>query len=78
MPRSSAHSALAVMLLFCLVLIAGTGLVASRLFDARSKPYSFAKNDVPDPDVQDNNMFTRKGPWGELLTQNIKLERPAE
>ena len=66
------------LLLFCLVLIAGTGLVASRLFDARSKPYSFAKNDVPDPDVQDNNMFTRKGPWGELLTQNIKLERPAE
>jgi len=66
------------LLLFSLVLIAGTGLVASRLFDAKSKPYSFAKNDVPDPDTQDNNMFTRKGPWGELLTQNIKLERPAE
>jgi hypothetical protein len=23
-------------------------------------------------------MFTHTGPWGELLTQNIKLERPAE
>jgi len=66
------------LLLFSLGLIAGTGLVASRLFDAHPKPYSFAKNDIPDPDAQDKNMFTRKGPWGELLTQNIKLERPEE
>lgn len=66
------------LLLFSLVLIAGTGLATSRLFAFKSKPYSFAKSDIPDPDEQDPNMFTHKGPWGELLMQNIKLERPAE
>src|ERR1035441_9793990 len=66
------------LILFSLFLMAGTALVSSGLLDAKPKNYSFAQNDIPDPDVQDENLFTHKGPWGELLTQNIKLERPTE
>ena len=77
-PVNAFRFSLSGLLIFSLALILGTGLVASRWFDAKSKAYSFAKNDLPDPDAQDKNMFTHKGPWGELLTQNIKLERPAE
>jgi len=66
------------LLLFTMVLIAGTALVSSRLFDTKPKPYAFIENDIPDPAHQDKDIFIRKGPWGELLTQNIKLERPAE
>jgi|GEM_PF-692998 len=64
--------------LFSLCLMAGTALVSSRWFEARPKVYSFAKSDIPDPDVQDKDLFTHRGPWGELLTQNIRLERPVE
>ena len=66
------------LLLFTAVLIAGTALVSSKLFDTKPKPYAFADNDIPDPAHQDKDIFIHKGPWGELLTQNIKLERPAE
>ncbi|HEY4953148.1 MAG TPA: hypothetical protein VII71_07175, partial [Verrucomicrobiae bacterium] len=66
------------LLLFTIVLIAGTALVSSKLFDTKPKPYAFAENDIPDPAHQDKDIFIHKGPWGELLTQNIKLERPAE
>ncbi len=66
------------LIIFSLFLMVATALVASRFFDSKPKSFSFANNDIPDPDVQDKNMFTRKGPWGELLTQNIRLERPVE
>jgi len=66
------------LLLFTLVLIGGTALVAGKFFDTKPKPYAFAENDIPDPAHQDKDIFIHKGPWGELLTQNIKLERPAE
>jgi hypothetical protein len=56
------------LILFSLFLMAGTALVSSRLLDAKPKNYSFAQNDIPDPDEQDENLFTHKGPWGELLT----------
>jgi hypothetical protein len=65
------------LIIFSLFLMASTALISSRLFDAKPKLFSFANN-IPDPDVQDKNLFTRTGPWGELLTQNIKLERPTE
>jgi hypothetical protein len=33
---------------------------------------------IPEPDEQDKYTFTRQGPWGELLSQEISLERPVE
>jgi len=48
------------------------------VFAAKPKTFSLANNDVPDPDAQDKNMVTRKGPWGELQIQYINLELPAE
>src|ERR1017187_724480 len=66
------------LIVFSLFLMAGTALISSRLSDTKPKPFSFANNNIPDPDAQDKNLFTHTGPWGELLTQNIKLERPAE
>jgi len=75
---NSFRFSLAGLIIFSLFLMAGTALISNKVFNPKPKPFSFANNDVPDPDVQDKNMFTHKGPWGELLTQNIKLERPAE
>src|ERR1035437_3914102 len=75
---NSFRFSLAGLIIFSLFLIAGSAMVSCRLFDAKPKSYSFAQNDIPDPDIQDKNLFTHLGPWGELLTQNIKLERPAE
>lgn len=63
---------------FSLCLMAGTALVAGRLFNFHSKAISFVANNIPDPDQQDKNTYTRQGPWGEMLVQNIKLERPVE
>jgi len=77
-PVNSIHFSLAGLLIFSLGLMAGTALLSNRVFHAKPKPFSFANNTIPDPDAQDKNLFTHKGPWGELLTQNIKLERPAE
>jgi len=77
----TAHSfrfSLAGLIIFSVCLMAGAALVSSRVLAAKPKTLSFANNDVPDPDGQDKNTFTRKGPWGELLVQYINLEMPAE
>jgi hypothetical protein len=74
----SFHFSLTGLIIFSLCLMAGAAFVSSKLFSAKPKPFSFANNDIPAPGMQDKDRFTRKGPWGELLTQNIRLERPAE
>jgi hypothetical protein len=76
--RNSFRFNLAGLIVFSLCLMAGSALVVIWLPGVHSKQFSFANNDIPDPDVQDKNLFTHQGPWGELLTQNIRLERPAE
>ena len=75
---NSFRFSLAGLILFSLFLMAGTALVSHRFFDVKTKPYQFAQNGIPDPDQQDASVFTHKGPWGELLIQNIELERPEE
>ena len=65
----------------CLVVVAaflGRWLSVGRLSPGRPEEFSFAEQQIPDPDHQDKDTFTRTGPWGELLTQNIRLERPVE
>ncbi len=63
---------------FSLFLIAGSALVSCRLFEPKPKEYLFAQSDGLDPDASDKSKSTHTGPWGELLTQSIKLERPTE
>ena len=77
-PVNSFRFSLAGLIVFSLFLMAGTALISSKVLNAKPKIFSVANHDIPDPDAQDKNMFTHQGPWGELLTQNIKLERPAE
>ena len=66
------------LIVFSLCLMVGAVLVSSRLFSAHHKEISFVANNIPDPDQQDKSTYTRKGAWGEMLMQNIKLERPVE
>jgi hypothetical protein len=63
---------------FCLCLIAASALIAWRLAGTREKDAPGPAMNIPDPDEQDKYTFTRKGPWGELFTQDISLERPPE
>ena len=64
--------------LFTVVLVAGTALVSCRLFENKPNAFAAAANEVPDLDRKDKDRSIHSGPWGDLLTQNIKLERPAE
>lgn len=65
------------LLCFSAVLIAGT-TAASFYFRSSSKPYYYSASGIPEQGQQDKDVFIRRGPWGEILTQNIHLERPAE
>ncbi len=63
------------LILFSVCLVAGTALTVAKCPGGRPAPFSFA---APDPDLPDKATATSRGPWGELLVQNIKLERPVE
>jgi hypothetical protein len=63
---------------FSLCLTVGTLAAAKMCFGWHATEHSFARNEIPDPDQQGEDLFTRTGRWGELLTQNIKLQRPTE
>ena len=63
---------------FSVALVAVTAAVVCSLRAPNPKPYSFVANNIPDPDQQDKTTFVRKGAWGELLTSNVKMERPVE
>ena len=63
---------------FCLCLIAGSSFLTWKLAGTRQKDVSGPALGIPDPDDQDKYTYTRRGPWGELFTQNISLERPVE
>ena len=63
---------------FCLCLIAGASLLTWKLAGTRLKDAPGPALNIPDPDEQDKYTYTRQGPWGELFTQNISLERPVE
>jgi hypothetical protein len=66
------------LIIFSLCLVAGTVAISCRILNAKPKTYSFVKNDIPNPDARDGSLSTHQGPWGELLTQDIMLERPQE
>ena len=66
------------LILFSMCLMAGTVAISCRIFDAKAKAYSFTQEGVPDGDAHDGSLSAHVGPWGELLTQDIMLERPQE
>ena len=68
---------LAGLMLFCLCLSAATSIITVKVANPLQAAAGPALN-IPDPDEQDKYTFTRQGPWGELLTQEISLERPVE
>jgi len=68
------------LILFSLCLMAATAVISSRLYNTTPKvaPVVVAKPPAVVPDVQVGAQTSHKGPWGELITQDIKLERPIE
>ncbi len=66
------------LMVFCLCLIAGTSFLTGKLVASRQVPAPGPELNIPDPGEQDKYTFTRQGPWGELLTEDIRLERPVE
>jgi hypothetical protein len=77
-PANSFRFNLFGLIAFSLCLICGTAFFTSKLLSRRHRPQSFARRVIPDADQQDEHIYTRQGPWGELLIQNMELERPAE
>jgi hypothetical protein len=69
---------LAGLIAFCLCLSAGAALVTWKVTRSGPQPAAGSVLNIPDPDEQDKYTFTRSGPWGELLTQEISLLRPVE
>src|ERR1017187_9136781 len=63
---------------FCLCLIAGASFLTWKLAGSRQKAVPGPAIGIPDPDEQDKYTYPRQGPWGELFTQDISLERPVE
>ena len=66
------------LIVFCLCLIAGASFITGKLAGSRQMRAAGPVLNIPEPDEQDKYTFTRKGPWGELLTQEISLQRPVE
>lgn len=66
------------LVVFCLCLIATSALITWKVAGPRYESASGPALNIPDPDEQDRFVFTRQGPWGELFTQDISLERPVE
>jgi hypothetical protein len=66
------------LVVFCLCLAAGASCVILMVAGSRQAPAPGPVLNIPEPDEQDKSTYTRQGPWGELLTQEISLQRPVE
>lgn len=66
------------LIVFCVCLTAGALFLGAKLFGTRQNIAAGPSREIPAPGEMDKFTFTRKGPWGELLTQDISLERPVE
>jgi hypothetical protein len=66
------------LIVFCVCLTAGALFLGAKLFGTRQNNAAAPSREMPAPGEMDKFTFTRKGPWGELLTQDISLERPVE
>lgn len=66
------------LIVLCLCLVAGAAFITGKLVGARQKAAAGTGLNLPASDEGDGAVSTRQGPWGELFTQNITLERPTE
>jgi hypothetical protein len=69
---------LAGLMILCLSLVAGSALVTGKLLGARQQPAAGLGQDAAALNAPGESLSTHEGPWGELLTQDIILERPVE
>ena len=65
------------LIVLCLCLIAGASFITGKLVGARQQYAAGPAQYLPSPAEQDQGTSARQGPWGELFTQDITLERPA-
>ena len=66
------------LIVLCLCLVAGSSFITGKLVGARRSAAAVLGQNPPVSDERDGAISTRQGPWGELFTQQISLERPAE
>jgi hypothetical protein len=66
------------LIILCLCLIAGASFITRKVIDVRQKLAAAPGLNGPATDEGDGASSTEQGPWGELFTQNITLERPTE
>ena len=62
----------------CICLVAGAAFITWKLVGIREKSAAVPRQSLPASDEQAGSISARQGPWGELFTQTISLERPAE
>jgi hypothetical protein len=62
----------------CVCLSAGGLFLGAKISGARAHTTAGPMLQLPAPGEMDKFTFTRREPWGELLTQDISLERPVE
>jgi hypothetical protein len=66
------------LVVLCLCLIAGASFITGKLVGARHQSAAVRGQTIPASDEREGVLSTQRGPWGELFTQNINLERPSE
>jgi hypothetical protein len=66
------------LIVLCLCLVAGSTFITGKVVGAYQKHTAGPGQNAAVPDERDKYVSTREEPWGELLTQDISLERPAE
>ena len=62
----------------CLCLVAGSAFITTKLLGAYRQRAARLGPNAAAPAEQGGSLSTRLGPWGELLAQDITLERPVE
>jgi hypothetical protein len=66
------------LIVLCVCLAGGSLFLGAKFLGTRQSATAGPSREMPAPGEMDKFTFTRKGPWGELLTQEISLERPVE
>jgi len=77
-PANAVRFTLTGLIVFCVCLVSVTSFLTWPLTRYRQSATAGPALNIPDPDQQDEYTFTRQGPWGELLTSEISLQRPLE
>jgi hypothetical protein len=65
-------------IILCLCLISAASFITGKVVGARQKYPAGPAQDVSDVTRHEQHIVTQQGPWGELLSRDISLERPAE